>query len=123
MHYQNVKNGSLSNEDVKTFHRIMTLFSIFFIATATWGCSNSSSEPETNPTQVTLKLGGNDCEFYLGAVEAAIKKLNGIQKVDMKTQKGHAIVKTDGTLKASQVVDTVDGLSGDGWNCEAELQN
>ncbi len=85
--------------------------------------SNSSSEPETNPTQVTLKLGGNDCEFYLGAVEAALKKLRGVKEVELSGHKGQAIIKTDGTLKPSQVVDVVDGLSGEGWKCEAEIKN
>lgn len=42
------------------------------------GCSGGSQESGKNPEQVTLKLGGDDCEFYLGAVEAALKKLQGV---------------------------------------------
>ena len=30
---------------------------------------------------------------------------------------------TDGTLNVGQVVKAIDGLSGDGWNCEAEIVN
>ncbi len=101
--------------------RTLGILSIFFIAIVTWGCDSNNSEPEINPTQVILKLGGKDCEFYLGAVDAALKKLKGVQKVDLSTRKSHALVKTDGTLKAGEVVNAVDGLSGEGWKCEAEL--
>ena len=82
------------------------------------GCGETT---ETNPTKVTLKLGGENCEFYLGAVEEALKKVKGVQTVDLQSQKGQALVITDGTLKVGQVVSAVDGLSGDGWNCEAEI--
>ena len=97
------------------------IFLLLFMATTIWSCSSGSSEPERNPSEVIMKLGGDNCEFYLGAVEAAFKKLKGVKKVDLTTQKGHAIVNTDGTLKTSQVVDSVDGLSGEGWKCQAEL--
>lgn len=122
MHNHNFKNVSLGRNSLKVFHRIIMVFSIVFLTSGISACSNNSSEQETNHTQVILKLGGNNCEFYLGAVDTALKKLKGVKDVDLSTQKGHAMVKTDGTLKASQVVDAVDGLSGKGWKCEAELK-
>ena len=82
------------------------------------GCGETT---ETNPTKMTLKLGGENCEFYLGAVEEALKKVKGVQTVDLQSQKGQALVTTDGTLKVAQVVSAVESLSGDGWNCEAEI--
>ncbi|MGB0910909.1 MAG: hypothetical protein ACPGYT_11150 [Nitrospirales bacterium] len=104
--------------------RVMTIIiAVHFFIAGLSACSNSSSESEANPTQVTLKLGGDNCEFYLGAVDAALNKLKGVQAVDLSTHKGHALVKTDGTLQSSQVVAAVDGLSGEGWKCKAELKN
>lgn len=82
------------------------------------GCGETT---ETNPTKVTLKLGGENCEFYLGAVEEALKKVKGVQAVDLQSQKGQALVSTDGTPNVGQVVNAVDSLSGDGWNCEAKV--
>ena len=105
------------------FRCIMLVFAMTLLSLGMTACSNSNSEPETNPTQIILKLGGDNCEFYLGAVEAALKKIKGVKEVDLSTQKGHAIIKTNGTLKTSQVVDAVDGLSGEGWHCDAALQN
>ncbi|GJL56212.1 MAG: hypothetical protein NPIRA02_33440 [Nitrospirales bacterium] len=43
--------------------------------------------------------------------------------MDLTTQKGQALIKTDGTVQVNDIVETVDGLSGDGWQCEAELIN
>jgi len=82
------------------------------------GCGETT---ETNPTKMTLKLGGENCEFYLGAVEDALKKVKGVQAVDLQSKKGQVLVTTDGTLKVGQVVGAIDSLSGDGWNCEAEI--
>ncbi len=97
------------------------LISTVLFASGISACSNSNSEPETHPTKIILKLGGDNCEFYLGAVDAALKKIKGVQTVDLSTKKGQAVVKTDGSLRASQVVDIVDDLSGEGWKCEATL--
>jgi len=75
-----------------------------------------SPQGDTNPTKVALALGGENCEFYLGAVEGALKN------VDLKSQKHKALITTDGSLSPSTVADAVDGLSGEGWECEAEVE-
>ena len=85
------------------------------------GCGESPKE-DSHPTQVTLALGGENCEFYLGAVAEALKKVKGSKDVDVKTQKHQALVTTDGSLSPSTVADAVDGLSGEGWECEAEVE-
>ena len=121
-HQQSFLDGCRKYGELRVFSSRTIVLSIVLLASGISACS-SSSEPESNPTQVIMKLGGDDCEFYLGAVDAALQKVKGVQSVDLSTQKGHAIVKTDGTLKASEVVNTVDGLSGEGWSCEAELKN
>ena len=84
------------------------------------GCGESP-QGEWKPTQVTLALGGEDCEFYLGAVEGALKKVKGIKTVDLKSKKHKALVTTDGSLSPGKVAEAVDGLSGKGWECEAEV--
>ncbi len=81
-----------------------------------------SPQGDTNPTNVALALGGENCEFYLGAVEGALKKVQGITAVDLKSQKHKALITTDGSLSPSTVADAVDGLSGEGWECEAEVE-
>ena len=96
---------------------------VILIGVAIFSMQGCGETTETNPTKMTLKLGGENCEFYLGAVEDALKKVKGVQAVDLQSQKGQALVTTDGTLKVGQVVSAVDGLSGDGWNCEAEILN
>lgn len=85
-----------------------------------WGCGESQEESRL-PTKVNLTLGGENCEFYLGAVEEALKKVQGVQIVDLKSQKGQALMITDGTVKPKQLAQTVEVLSGEGWNCEADL--
>ncbi len=120
---QDLKNKLLSHAKLEGFHWMTITFTMALLVSGIAACGENNSEPEANPTQVILKLGGKDCEFYLGAVDAVLKKLKGAKEVDLSSQKGHAIVKTDGTLKTSQVVDAVDGLSGEDWKCEAVLQN
>jgi copper chaperone CopZ len=99
--------------------RMLFLGFVLFIIS---GCGESP-QGDSNPTKVTLALGGEDCEFYLGAVEGALKKVKGVNSVDLKSQKHKAIVTTDGSLSPSKVAESIDGLSGEGWKCEAEVVN
>ena len=96
---------------------------VILIGVAIFSMQGCGETTETNPTQLTLKLGGENCEFYLGAVEEALKKVKGVQTVDLQSQKGQALVTTDGTVKPKNVAEAVEALSGEGWNCEAEILN
>jgi len=120
---QNVRKKNLFDKTQGILRWLTTVLAIGVFIVGTFGCSNSDSDSQKHPTNVTLKLSGNNCELYLGAVGTALETLQGVQETDLTTQKGQAIIKTDGTLKASQIVHAVDGLSGDGWTCEAELLN
>ncbi|WP_447969820.1 hypothetical protein [Nitrospira sp. M1] len=123
MTQQKRSKGKLFQKTQKACARLSPLLAIVFCMVGTVGCGDGNVESTNNPTNVTLKLSGNNCELYLGAVGTALQSLEGVQEMDLTTQKGQAIIKTDGTVKASHIVDTVDGLSGDGWECEAELMN
>ena len=72
--------------------------------------------------KVMLMLGGTYCDLYLGEVESALKKLAGVQSVDFKSMKAHAIVTLDGgKTTASQLAQAVNGVKGNGWHCSAEV--
>jgi periplasmic mercuric ion binding protein len=71
--------------------------------------------------KVTLMLGGQSCDLYMGAVQDALKKVAGVKAVDTKSMKGHAIVSGDGSMKPAQLTAAVNGLKGDGWQCQAEV--
>ena len=71
---------------------------------------------------VTLKLGGQFCDVYLGEVEEALKKVPGVTAVDFKARRGHAVVTGQaGTMKTGKIVDAVNALKGDNWQCKAEV--
>jgi len=70
---------------------------------------------------VTLMLGGKFCDSYLDDVEGALKKVAGVKGVDLKSMKGHAVVKVEsGKVKPDQLVSAVNGVKGSGWYCTAE---
>jgi copper chaperone CopZ len=72
--------------------------------------------------KVMLMLGGTYCDLYLGEVESALKKLEGVKSVDFKSMKGHAIVMVEGgKITSKQLVQAVIGVKGDGWHCSAEV--
>ena len=100
----------------------MKTFFVGIVIVLMWGCGEGPKE-DSDPTQISLALGGEDCEFYLGAVEGALKKVKGVTAVDVKSQKHKALVTTDGSISPSIVAGAVDGLSGEGWECEAEVEN
>jgi copper chaperone CopZ len=71
---------------------------------------------------VTLMLGGKFCDSYLDDVEDALKKVAGVKGVDLKSMKGHVVVKVEpGKAKPEQLVSAVNGVKGSGWNCTAEV--
>lgn len=72
--------------------------------------------------KVVLMIGGKFCEAYLGDVETALKKNQGVKTVDLKSMKGHAVVTIDGgKVKAYQLSAAVTGVKGDGWHCTAQV--
>jgi len=72
--------------------------------------------------KVMLMLGGKFCEAYLGDVESALKKLQGVKAVDFKSMKGHALVTIDGEkVKADHLAAAVNGVKGDGWHCTGQV--
>ncbi len=84
------------------------------------GCS-SWAQAVTERT-VMLMLGGTYCDLYLGDVESALKKVDGVKAVDLKSMKGHAVVTVEnGKASATQLVKVVNGVKGEGWNCSAQV--
>lgn len=81
----------------------------------------ASLSVEAAEQKVTLMLGGTSCDLYADAVKGALKKVGGVKGVDMKSLKGHAIVTGDGSVKPEQLTAAVNGLKGDGWQCQAEV--
>ena len=72
--------------------------------------------------KVMLMLGGKYCDAYLGNVETALKKLQGVKAVDFKSMAGHAIVTIEsGKVKPEQLATAVNGVKGDSWYCTAEV--
>jgi hypothetical protein len=92
----------------------------FMFLAALIGCVGSAQGGSER--KVMLMLGGSYCDLYLGDVESALKKLAGIKSVDTKSMKGHAIVTVEGEKPtASQLVQPVNELKGDGWHCNAQV--
>lgn len=72
--------------------------------------------------KVVLMIGGKFCEAYLGDVDTALKKNQGVKAVDFKSMKGHAVVTIDGEkVKADQLSAAVAGVKGDGWHCTGQV--
>ena len=71
---------------------------------------------------VTLMLGGKFCDSHLDDVDGALKKVAGVKDVDLKSMKGHAVVKVEPSkAKPEQLVAAVNGVKASGWNCTAEV--
>ena len=76
MHFANIHDGFRGHEGVWTFRKAVIISLMFFVPIATWSCGRlaAPNQKPTPPKSVIMKLGGDDCEFYFGAVEAALKK-------------------------------------------------
>jgi copper chaperone CopZ len=56
-------------------------------------------------------------------VKSALKSVPGVANVDLKSKKGHAVVTGEaGKMKADQLVQAVNDVKGDGWECKAEVK-
>jgi periplasmic mercuric ion binding protein len=100
---------------------VRRMLAVGLLAALGWG--GLALEAVAEEKQITLKLGGKFCEFYLGEVEKALKGVAGVQDVDLKSQKGHAVVTIkEGTAKPKDLTAAVDGVKGDGWHCKGEVK-
>jgi len=74
--------------------------------------------------QVTLMLGGKSCESHPKEIMEALTGIKGVSGVDLKSMKGHALVKQDGTVKPESLVEAIksvkDTKTGMDWYCTAE---
>lgn len=85
------------------------------------GCGGESQQVSLKERTGTLKLGAEFCDAYLGKVQTALKTIQGVENVDLQSQKGHALVTAQGSVTSKQLTTAVDALEGDGWSCTAEL--
>lgn len=70
--------------------------------------------------KLTLKLGGQYCNFYLDDVTKALKKVDGVRHVSYNKAQDRVYVTGDAkTLKESDLINAVDAVKGSSWNCEA----
>lgn len=70
--------------------------------------------------KLTLKLGGNYCNFYLDDVTKAVKKVAGVRHVSYNKAQDRVYVTGDSkTLKESDLINAIDAVKGSSWNCEA----
>jgi mercuric ion binding protein len=92
------------------------------LITAAFAISLMAAQVGAADRTVTLMLGGKFCDSYLDDVDGALKKVAGVKSVDLKSMKGHAVVKVEpGKAKPEQLVAAVNGVKGSGWNCMAEV--
>lgn len=83
------------------------------------GCSGGGTEGGGGEQTVTLKLGGQHCEFYTEDVKSALTDVSGVKNVDFESKEGHAVVTAAGSVDPDDLVDAVNGVKGEGWHCEA----
>lgn len=94
---------------------------IVILLVAAWWSGVESAQAAAEQ-RVTLMLGGQYCDLYLGDVESALKQLTGIKSVDLKSMKGHAVVTVEGDkATANQLAQAVNGVKGEGWHCSAQV--
>ncbi|MGH7166527.1 MAG: heavy-metal-associated domain-containing protein [Nitrospiraceae bacterium] len=91
---------------------LMVMVGLFALSATAWA----------GEQKVTLKLGGQFCEFYPGEVETALQKVAGVTAVDLKSKKGHVVVTGDASkMKPGDLTAAVDAVKGDGWHCKGDV--
>ena len=74
----------------------------------------------STPEKLTLKLGGQYCNFYLDDVTKALMGVPGVHHVTYNKTQDQVTVQGDGsTLKESSVIQAIDAVKGSSWYCEA----
>lgn len=96
----------------------VTAFLISLMLGAMYGCGGEGTEAGGEQT-VTLKLGGQHCEFYAGEVKSALNEVSGVTNVDLESKDGHAVISAAGSVDPDDLVEAVNGVKGEGWHCEA----
>jgi len=97
-------------------------FMMFVIVTAMVVFGTAVTVTQAADQKVTLMLGGKHCDSYSNDVETALKKVPGVQSVDVKSMPGHAVVTMDtAKSKPEQAAEAVNGVKGDGWNCTGKV--
>jgi copper chaperone CopZ len=97
-------------------------FMMFVIVTAMVVLGAVVTVAQAADQKITLMLGGKHCDSYLNDVETALKKVSGVQSVDVKSMPGHAVVTMDtAKSKPEQAAEAVNGVKGDGWNCTGKV--
>lgn len=72
--------------------------------------------------KVTLKLGGQYCNFYPDDVENALKAVPGVDSVRFNGDKTMVVVSgKDSTMKTASLISSVNGVKGSTWYCSAEV--
>ena len=82
------------------------------------GCGGGGANGGGDQT-VTLKLGGQHCEFYPEDIKSALTGISGVKQIDLESKDGHAVVTAAGSVDPDDLVDAVNGVKGEGWHCEA----
>lgn len=115
-------DGASTSHDVSRFpmtrFTIVTACLIGLALGAMQGCGGGGTEGGGERT-ITLKLGGQHCEFYSEEVKSALTSISGVTNVDLETKDGHALVTAAGSVAPDDLVDAVNGVKGEGWHCEA----
>ncbi len=72
------------------------------------------------PEKLTLKLGGQYCNFYLDDVTKALMGVPGVRHVTYNKTQDQVTVRGDAAaLKESSVIRAIDGVKGSSWYCKA----
>jgi len=77
--------------------------------------------------QSVLMLGGDYCEFYPKELTDVLMAVKGVTGVDLESEKGHAIITQDGTVKDEMLIMAVAKVKGTkngvAWYCTAMVKN
>ncbi len=80
-------------------------------------------QTEASMQKVVIRLGGNNCEFYLVDVATELKKVPGVKDVDIQTMRGHVIVNyVAGKMNPAQLLSAVNRVKGEGYHCKGQFE-
>lgn len=86
------------------------------------GAGLLTSMAEAADQRVTLMLGGASCETHVREIRTALKRVEGVKGVDLRSMPGHAIIRAEaGHVTPEQLTAAVAGVKGTNWRCTAEV--